>query len=64
MRYGLGVQKTVEAFVRLGYLAKAIVYLLVGALALKVAAGVRGGRITEPSPSSGASSTAPSGSRP
>jgi uncharacterized protein DUF1206 len=48
MRYGLGVQKTVEAFVRLGYLAKAIVYLLVGALALKVAAGVRGGRITDP----------------
>lgn len=37
-----------EVFVRLGYLAKAIVYLLVGTLALRVAAGLRGGRLTDP----------------
>ena len=42
------MEKTLEGFVRLGYLAKALVYILVGALALKVAAGVRGGRITDP----------------
>ena len=42
------MEKTVDAFVRLGYLAKALVYILVGILALKVATGVRGGRITDP----------------
>jgi hypothetical protein len=42
------VDRTVDAFVRLGYLAKAVVYILVGVLALKVATGVRGGRITDP----------------
>lgn len=42
------MEKTVDAFVRLGYLAKAIVYILVGVLALKVAAGIGGGRITDP----------------
>src|SRR5687768_9973329 len=42
------VKKGIEGLVRLGYLSKAIVYLLVGALALKVAAGVGGGRITDP----------------
>jgi hypothetical protein len=42
------VKKTLEGLVRLGYLAKALVYILVGALALKVATGVRGGRITDP----------------
>ena len=42
------VKGTVEAFVRLGYLAKALVYVLVGVLAWKVAAGVSGGRITDP----------------
>ena len=36
------------ALVRLGYLAKAVVYILMGALAWKVAAGIRGGRITDP----------------
>ena len=41
------MEKTLEGLVRLGYLAKAVVYILVGALALKVAAGVRGGRITD-----------------
>lgn len=43
-----GVEKTVDAFVRVGYLAKALVYILVGILALKLAAGVSGGRITDP----------------
>lgn len=42
------MEKTVDAFVRVGYLAKALVYILVGVLALKVAAGMRGGRITDP----------------
>lgn len=42
------VQKTLAAFVRLGYLAKALVYILVGVLALKLAIGARGGRITDP----------------
>lgn len=42
------MEKTVDAFVRLGYLAKALVYILVGVLALKLAAGMRGGRITDP----------------
>jgi hypothetical protein len=41
------VEKTVDAFIRLGYVAKALVYVLIGVLALKVAAGVRGGRITD-----------------
>jgi hypothetical protein len=42
------VTEAVVLFVRLGYLAKAVVYILVGALAWKVAAGIRGGRITDP----------------
>ena len=41
------MEKTLDAFVRLGYLAKAVVYILVGVLALKVAIGLRGGRITD-----------------
>ena len=41
------MDRTIDAFVRLGYLAKAVVYILIGVLALKVAAGVRGGRITD-----------------
>ena len=48
MQENADVKKSIEGLVRLGYLAKAIVYLLVGALALKVAAGVGGGRITDP----------------
>ena len=36
-----------EALVRLGYLSKALVYLLVGTLALRVAAGLGGGRLTD-----------------
>jgi hypothetical protein len=42
------VERTIDAFVRVGYLAKALVYILVGVLALKVALGARGGRITDP----------------
>ena len=41
------MEKTIDAFIRLGYLAKALVYVLIGVLALKVAAGVGGGRITD-----------------
>ena len=41
------MDRTIDAFVRLGYLAKAVVYIVIGVLALKVAAGVRGGRITD-----------------
>ena len=47
MQVNADVKKGIEGLVRLGYLSKAIVYLLVGALALKVAAGVGGGRITD-----------------
>jgi hypothetical protein len=47
MHHRESVERTLEGLVRLGYLAKALVYILVGALALKVAAGVRGGRITD-----------------
>jgi hypothetical protein len=42
------VRKSIDAFVRLGYFAKALVYILVGVLALKLALGARGGRITDP----------------
>lgn len=42
------VRQTLGALVRLGYLTKALVYILVGVLALKVAIGARGGRITDP----------------
>ena len=42
------MKKGIEGLVRLGYLAKALVYILVGVLALRVAAGIRGGRLTDP----------------
>jgi hypothetical protein len=42
------MHKTIEGFVRLGYVAKAVVYLVIGTLALRVATGMRGGRITDP----------------
>jgi hypothetical protein len=48
MHDGQAVKQALDAFVRLGYLAKALVYILVGVLALRVAAGLRGGRITDP----------------
>jgi hypothetical protein len=34
--------------VRVGYIAKGLIYLLIGALALRLAAGVKGGRLTDP----------------
>jgi uncharacterized protein DUF1206 len=42
------VRAAIESFVRLGYIAKGVVYLLIGALALRVAAGLHGGRLTDP----------------
>jgi hypothetical protein len=35
--------------VRLGYVAKGVIYCLIGALAMRVGLGLRGGRITDPS---------------
>lgn len=37
-----------QALIRLGYLSKAMVYLLVGTLAIRVAAGLGGGKLTDP----------------
>jgi len=42
------VKDAVLALVRVGYVAKAVVYVLVGILAFRVAAGLGGGRITDP----------------
>jgi uncharacterized protein DUF1206 len=42
------VREAIVGFVRLGYVAKAVVYLLIGTLALRVAIGLRGGRLTDP----------------
>lgn len=42
------MRNAIESFVRLGYIAKGVVYLLIGALALRVAAGLHGGRLTDP----------------
>ena len=42
------MKDAVLALVRLGYIAKAVVYILVGILAVRVAAGVGGGRLTDP----------------
>ena len=39
----------VSRIVRLGYLAKGLIYTLIGVLALRVAFGMRGGRLTDPS---------------
>jgi hypothetical protein len=39
----------VSRLVRLGYLAKGLIYSLIGVLALRVAAGLRGGQLTDPS---------------
>ena len=38
----------VSRIVRLGYLAKGLIYTLIGVLALRVAFGMRGGRLSEP----------------
>jgi hypothetical protein len=42
------LKDAVIALVRVGYVAKAVVYVLVGVLAFRVAAGFAGGRITDP----------------
>jgi Domain of Unknown Function (DUF1206) len=39
----------VSRVVRLGYLAKGLIYCLIGVLAMRVGLGLRGGRITDPS---------------
>lgn len=41
-------QPWVSRIVRLGYLAKGVIYILIGVLAMRVAFGLRGGRLTEP----------------
>ena len=43
------VRPWVARSVRLGYLAKGLIYSLIGVLALRVALGLRGGRLTDPS---------------
>ena len=43
------VRPWVSRLVRLGYLAKGLIYSLMGILALRVAFGLRGGRLTDPS---------------
>lgn len=43
------VRPWVARIVRLGYLAKGLIYSLIGILALRVALGMRGGRLTDPS---------------
>jgi hypothetical protein len=42
-------QPWVSRIVRLGYFAKGLIYTLIGALAVHVALGIRGGRLTDPS---------------
>ena len=41
-------QPWVSRLVRLGYLAKGLIYTLIGVLAMRVALGMRGGRLTDP----------------
>ena len=43
------VRPWVDRLVRLGYLAKGLIYALIGVLALRVALGMRGGRLTDSS---------------
>jgi hypothetical protein len=45
----LAPRPLVSRVVRLGYLAKGLIYCLIGVLALRVGLGLRGGRITDPS---------------
>lgn len=45
----IAVRPWVARVVRLGYLAKGLIYSLIGVLALRVAFGLRGGRLTDPS---------------
>lgn len=44
-----GVRPWVSMLVRLGYVAKGLIYSLIGILALRLAFGIRGGRLTDPS---------------
>jgi hypothetical protein len=44
-----GMRPWVGRLVRLGYVAKGLIYSLVGILAVRVALGMRGGRLTDPS---------------
>ena len=46
---GASVQPWVARVVRLGYFAKGLIYSLIGVLALRVALGLSGGRLTDPS---------------
>ena len=48
MRINRAVQPWVSRIVRLGYLAKGVIYTSIGALAMRVAFGMRGGRLTDP----------------
>jgi len=49
MRITPAAQPWVSRIVRLGYVAKGVIYTLIGALALRVAFRMRGGRLTDPS---------------
>jgi len=49
VRINRAVQPWVSRIVRLGYLAKGVIYTSIGALAMRVAFGMRGGRLTDPS---------------
>ena len=49
LRISPAAQPWVSRVVRLGYLAKGVIYILTGVLAMRVAFGLRGGRLTEPS---------------
>jgi hypothetical protein len=45
----VSVKPWISRLVRLGYLAKGVIYSLIGVLALRLAFGLRGGRLTDPS---------------
>src|SRR5687768_9545443 len=49
LRISPAAQPWVSRIVRLGYLAKGVIYILIGVLAMRVAFGMRGGRLTDPS---------------
>jgi len=49
VRISSAAQPWVSRIVRLGYLAKGVIYTSIGALAMRVAFGMRGGRLTDPS---------------
>lgn len=49
MKVNAAVQPWVLRLVRLGYVAKGVIYALMGVLAMRVAFGMSGGRLTDPS---------------